>query len=144
MQTVRLSLTSISLSGTQAHKHTPIASGRWLTGPYCRLCNVTDGSRYYDADESECLVCDANAAGEVATLVCVVLILLLVVTLFLWLRPDRKIKCLVRLSLRLTSLYTQISLRAKCARPRLKPIESLLFNAPAEPPITCLAGLSSA
>ena len=124
MQTVRLSLTSISLSGTQAHKHTPIASGRWLTGPYCRLCNVTDGSRYYDADESECLVCDANAAGEVATLICVVLILLLVVTLFLWLRPDRKIKCLVRLSLRLTSLYTQISLRAKCARPRLKPIES--------------------
>lgn len=71
-------------------------------------------------------MCDANAAGEVAKLVCVVLISVLVVTLFLWLRPDRKIKCLVQLSLRLTSLYTQISLRAKCPRPRLKQIKSLL------------------
>ena len=125
MQTVRRSPRS-SLSGTHAHKHRPIASGRWLTGPYCKLCNVTDGSHYYDAVESECLVCDTNAAGKVATFVCVVLILVLVVTVFLWLRPDRKIKCLVRLSLRLTSLYTQISLRAKCALPRLQPNESLL------------------
>ena len=27
----------------------------WLQGPYCKLCNVTDTSRYYDAGESACL-----------------------------------------------------------------------------------------
>ena len=85
----------------------------WLTGPYCRLCNVSDGSRYYDADESACLVCNDDAAGKVATLVTVVLAIALVGVLLLWLRPDQKIKCIVRLSHRLTSLYTQISLRAK-------------------------------
>jgi len=85
----------------------------WLTGPYCRLCNVSDGSRYYDADESACLVCNDDAAGKVATLVTVVLATAFVVMLLLWLRPDQKIKCIVRLSHRTTSLYTQISLRAK-------------------------------
>ena len=36
--------------------------------------------------------------------------------LFMWFRPDRKIKCLIGLSFRLRSLYKQISLRAKCVR----------------------------
>ena len=85
----------------------------WLTGPYCRLCNVSDGSRYYNADESACLVCNDDAAGKVATLVTVVLAIALVAMLLLWLRPDQKVKCMVRMSHRLTSLYTQISLRAK-------------------------------
>ena len=75
-----------------------------------------NGSRYYDAYASACLVCGKDAAGQVATLICVVLAVLLLVGLFLRFRPDRKIKCLVRLSLRLTSLYTQISLRAKCSK----------------------------
>ena len=88
----------------------------WTDGPYCTLCNVTDGSRYYDAYASACLVCGKDAAGQIATLICVVLAVLLIVGLFLRFRPDRKIKCLVRLSLRLTSLYTQISLRAKCSK----------------------------
>ena len=92
--------------------------GRWLTGPYCRLCNVSDGPRYYDADASDCLVCDDNAAGKVAFLVCVLLAVVLVVCLFLRCRPDRKVKCLVQLTLRLASLYTQISLRAKYAQLR--------------------------
>ena len=97
---------------------------RWLEGPYCQLCNVTDGSRYYDAYASACLVCGKDAAGQVATLICVVLAVLLLVGLFLRFRPDRKIKCLVRLSLRLTSLYTQISLRAKCSKAQLEPRRS--------------------
>ena len=29
----------------------------WTTGPYCTLCNVTDGSRYYDSDKSSCSEC---------------------------------------------------------------------------------------
>ena len=31
--------------------------GPFLTGPLCRLCNVTDQSRYYNADESSCDTC---------------------------------------------------------------------------------------
>ena len=80
------------------------------------MCNVSDGSRYFDADESECLVCGSNAAGKVATLVCVSLAVVLVVCLFLRFRPDRKSKFVVDFSLRVSSLYAQISLRAKCAR----------------------------
>ncbi len=86
---------------------------RWLTGPYCRLCNVSDGSRHFNADESDCLVCGSNASGRVAAFLCVLLAVVLTVGLFLRFRPDRKFKFLVRLSLRLASLYTQISLRAK-------------------------------
>ena len=58
-------------------------------------------------------MCGEDAAGKIATLVTVVLAVALVVAVLLWLRPDRKVQCLVRLSLRLRALYTQISLRAK-------------------------------
>ena len=58
-------------------------------------------------------MCGEDAAGKIATFVTVVLAVALVVAVLLWLRPDRKVPCLVRLSLRLRALYTQISLRAK-------------------------------
>ena len=89
------------------------AGGRWLTGPYCQLCNVSDGPRYYDTDASDCLVCGDDATGKIATLVVMVPAVALVAIALLWLRPDRKINCLVRLSLRLRALYARISLRAK-------------------------------
>jgi hypothetical protein len=85
----------------------------WLTGPYCRLCNVTGTTRYYDADLSECILCDENAAGKIAALVCGVLAVVLVILLFWRFRPDRKVRLLVKLSLRFQAVYTQISLRAK-------------------------------
>ena len=66
-------------------------------------------------------MCDSDASGKVVTLVCVSLAVALVVCRFLRFRPDRKINCVVRLYLRLASLYTQISLRAKCARSRHEP-----------------------
>ena len=116
MQTVRRCSPNIILASLCLGSLAIVASRRWLEGPYCQLCNVTDGSRYYDAYASACLVCGKDAAGQIATLICVVLAVLLLVGLFLRFRPDRKIKCLVRLSLRLTSLYTQISLRAKCSK----------------------------
>ena len=90
-----------------------LPTDRWLEGPYCRLCNVTDGSRYYDAAESECLVCGEDAAGKVAIMISGVLIVALVVSLLVLLRPDRKIKCLVRLAIRFKSMYTRMSFRAK-------------------------------
>ena len=66
-------------------------------------------------------MCDSDASGKVVALVCVSLAVALIVCLFLRFRPDRKINCVVRLYLRLASLYRQISLRAKCARTRHEP-----------------------
>jgi len=85
----------------------------WLTGPYCRLCNVTDTSRYYDGERSECLPCEGSAA--VPLVLGVVAVLATVVIVLLWLRfePHRRIGCLARLSQRLSRLYNQLSLRAK-------------------------------
>ena len=77
------------------------------------MCNVSDGSRYYDAIESECLLCDENAAWRVAAFVGATLAVVLVIFVLMWVRPDRKVKCLARLSLRLRELYRQVSLRAK-------------------------------
>ena len=80
-------------------------------------------------------MCDSDALGKVVALVCVSLAVALIVCLFLRFRPDRKINCVVRLYLRLASLYTQISLRAKCARSRHEPRGPPLCTEPA----ACLA-----
>ena len=40
----------------------------WTTGPYCRVCNVTDGSRYFDSGQSACVQCGDTAATSLATL----------------------------------------------------------------------------
>ena len=59
------------------------------------------------------MVCDDSAAGRFAALAGVLVALLVPAAIFLWRRPDRKVKCLVQLSLRLKSLYAQLSLRPK-------------------------------
>ena len=41
----------------------------WTTGPYCRICNVTDGSRYFHSGQSACLECGDTAATSLATLI---------------------------------------------------------------------------
>ena len=126
--------------GPQLNWCTRRARYRWLTGPYCRLCNISDGSRYFNPDESDCLVCDSDASGKIVTLVCVSLAAALIVCLFLRFRPDRKIKCVVRLYLRLASLYTQISLRAKCARTRHEPRgRPYVLSRRCSEPAACLA-----
>ena len=84
-----------------------------MTGPYCRLCNVSDGTRYYNPESSECLVCGEDATGKVAALICGLFAVLLVVLVFLRFWPDRKLRRLSKLSLRLQAIYTQVSLRAK-------------------------------
>ena len=91
-----------------AHLRKP--HGRWLTGPYCRLCTVS--GRYYNADLSECVECNENETETVIGFVCGALAVVTVASLLAWFRPDRKIKWL---AIRLGSLDTQISLRAKCA-----------------------------
>ena len=40
-------------------------------GPYCTLCNVTDGSRYYDSDTSSCPRHRQATGGAVALVIAV-------------------------------------------------------------------------
>ena len=40
----------------------------WTAGPYCRVCNVTNGSRYFDSGQSACVQCGDTAATSLATL----------------------------------------------------------------------------
>ena len=85
----------------------------WLTGPYCKLCNVTDTSRYYDAEVSECLPCEGSAAMPLVLGVVAVLSAVTIVLLWLRFKPHRRIGWLVQSSRWLERLYTQLSLRAK-------------------------------
>ena len=84
----------------------------WLTGPYCKLCNVSDTSRYYDTESSECAACAGDAVvplavgGGVAAAVLLLLVLLLV---RLKRRKRKKWGVLRRAEL----LTEQLSLRAK-------------------------------
>ena len=64
------------------------ATHRWLKGPYCRICNVTDGSRYYDAGASECLPCDdSDIATPLAILGIIIAIVLLLLVWCGWSKP---------------------------------------------------------
>ena len=65
----------------------------WLEGPYCTLCNVTDKSRYYDEDESACLLCTGDAAAPIVMGVGIALVV--IVALLLWARfkPHRSVAC---------------------------------------------------
>ena len=87
---------------------------RWLTGPYCRLCNVSDGSRYYDSEESECLVCEGNAAAPLLLGCGALLALIIVVLFFVRFQPHRHVPSLIRLAHWLARLFDQLSLRSKC------------------------------
>ena len=48
----------------------------WTTGPYCRVCNVTDGSRYFDSGQSACVECGDIAATLLAVLIGITLAVL--------------------------------------------------------------------
>ena len=87
----------------------------WLEGPYCRLCNVTDTSHYYDSEKSECLVCEGNAVAPLllgcGLLLAIITIVLLLVRFWALLL---EIWWLERLVHWLTRLHFQLSLRSKC------------------------------
>jgi len=63
----------------------------WTAGPYCRICNVTDGSRYFDSDQSACVECGDTATTSLATLVGTTLAVLLLLCWCGWRQPC---KCL--------------------------------------------------
>ena len=57
----------------------------WTAGPYCRVCNVTDGSRYFDSAQSACVECGDTAETSLTALVaCLVGITLAVLLLLCW------------------------------------------------------------
>ena len=60
----------------------------WLRGPYCRLCNVTDDSRYYDSRESACLLCTGDAWMMPAVMIIVLLVIVAVVLLWCRFQPQ--------------------------------------------------------
>ena len=61
----------------------------WTTGPYCRVCNVTDGSRYFDSGQSACAECGDTVATSLAALVGITLAVLLLLCWCGW-RPSYK------------------------------------------------------
>ena len=82
----------------------------WLRGPYCTLCNVSDASRYYDSEESECLLCEGSAE---APLLLGGGVLLGTIFLLLLLARTWQQLGLGRLAMRAARVYDQLSLRAK-------------------------------
>ena len=64
----------------------------WTTGPYCRVCNVTDGSRHFDSDQSACVECGDIAATTLATLVGIILAVLLLLCWCGWRQPCKRLR----------------------------------------------------
>ena len=89
--------------------------GQWLQGPYCKRCNVTDISRYYNAELSACLPCENETLkGQALTLTGVsVTVLLFIALLCTCLKPHR-LTALRPVVWRCKNLIAQLSIRAKC------------------------------
>ena len=64
----------------------------WTTGPYCRICNVTDGSRYFDSGQSACVQCGDTAATSLAALVGITLAVLLLLCWCGWRQPCKRLR----------------------------------------------------
>ena len=71
--------------------------GRSLTGPYCRVCdvsesNVSNGARYYKADLSECVPCGDTAATSLAALVGIIFVVLILLCWCGWRQPCKRLR----------------------------------------------------
>ena len=98
----------------------------WLGGPYCKLCNVSDGSRFYK--ESACLPCKGDAVMMPAVVCGAAIAAIALAVLCRRLRsrcwnvnkrnqPERRCSVLrgffLRLTRKLRQLLTKLSLKAK-------------------------------
>ena len=84
----------------------------WTDGPYCTLCNVTDGSRYYK--ESRCLPCEEGLLADLLWKVAVIAAGIIALIIFLnrckcW----EKTKWLQKMFLKGVVMYGQLDMRAK-------------------------------
>ena len=66
----------------------------WTTGPYCRLCNVSDGSRYYS--KSACLPCKGSIATPLAVLAAITVSVLLLLCWCGWRKPYTHVPAHIR------------------------------------------------
>ena len=64
----------------------------WTAGPYCRVCNVTDGSWYFDLGQSACVLCGNTAATSLAALVGITLALLFLLYWCGWRQPCKRLR----------------------------------------------------
>ena len=85
----------------------------WTQGPYCRLCNVTDTSRYFSVGASACLPCEGSAGTPILLGVGVLVAAIAICLLLVHMKPHRKIPALGKLLRWLTRMHSQLSLRAK-------------------------------
>ena len=85
----------------------------WLVGPYCQLCNVSDRSRYYDSEQSECVVCKVDAVVPLLRACGLTLLVVVIVLLFARIKPYHRVPLLARLARWLMRLFVQLSLRSK-------------------------------
>ena len=68
----------------------------WTTGPYCRLCNVSDSSRYYDSSKSECLPCEGSTTMPLVTLAVITVSVLLLFCWCGWRKPYNRVPSHIR------------------------------------------------
>ena len=85
----------------------------WLEGPYCRLCNVSDRSRYYHPEKSSCLPCDQGSEGPLWTSLLVLVGLVVLVLLWLRFPPLTMLGRVQRFARVLQLLSSQMSVRPK-------------------------------
>ena len=85
----------------------------WLKGPYCQLCNVSDRSRYYDSEQSKCVVCKVDAVAPLLRACGLILLVVVIVLLFWRFKPYRRVPLLARLARWFMRLFVQLSLRSK-------------------------------
>ena len=85
----------------------------WLSGPYCRLCNVSDMTRYFNPDESACLPCEGDAGPPLALGFSLLTVTLAVILLWVHFKPHRNVHWLARLVPWMSRLSAQLSLRPK-------------------------------
>ena len=102
--------------------------GRSLTGPYCRVCdvsesNVSDGARYYKADLSECVPCGDTAATSLATLVGIIFAVLLLLCWCGWRQPCKRLRIMtyqalqkIRAPLKQMVAFYQVPSPLRCTR----------------------------
>jgi hypothetical protein len=71
----------------------------WTTGPYCRVCNVTDGSRYFDSGQSACVECGDTAATSLSTLIGTTLATLILLCWCGWRQPCKRLRIMAHQAL---------------------------------------------
>ena len=64
----------------------------WTTGPYCRICNVTGGSRYFDSHQSACVECGDKVITSLVAHIGIMLAVLLLLCWCSWRQPCKRLR----------------------------------------------------